>query len=76
MKSYFILTILVLTTFIGAAQSSITGKIFDKETNEPLIGASVLIKETLTGATTDFDGNFIIENVGKGTFNLSCTYIG
>ncbi len=76
MKSYFILTILVLTTFIGAAQSSITGKIFEKETNEPLIGASVIIKETLTGSTTDFDGNFVIENVQKGTYNLSCTYIG
>ncbi len=38
------------------AQRSITGTITDG--NDPLIGASVLIKGTTTGTVTDFDGNF------------------
>ena len=46
---------------IGFAQISISGKITDAATNQPLPGASILIKDTTTGTQTDFDGNFNIE---------------
>lgn len=36
----------------------ITGVVLDKENKEPLIGASVVIKGTSTGAATDIDGKF------------------
>jgi len=39
------------------SQITLQGKVTDK-TNEPLFGVSVLIKGTLTGVTTDFDGNY------------------
>ena len=76
MKNYLVLTILFFVSYSTFAQSTISGKIIDKESNEPLIGASVLIKETLAGSTTDFDGNFTIENVVNGTYTLICSYIG
>ncbi len=39
---------------------TITGKVFDSESKEPLPFVPVLIKGTSVGATTDFDGNYII----------------
>ena len=39
----------------------ITGIVLDKATNEPVIGASVVIKGTTQGTITDFDGNFSID---------------
>ena len=76
MKNFLILTNLLFLPLFTFSQASISGKIVDKESKEPLIGASVLIKETLAGSTTDFDGNFIIENVKSGKYTIVCSYIG
>jgi len=76
MKNFLILTNLLFLPFFTFSQSNISGKIVDKESKEPLIGASVLIKETLAGSTSDFDGNFIIENVKSGNYTIVCSYIG
>ena len=46
---------LLLSTTMSA---QIIGSVVDGETNEPLIGASVLVKGTATGTVTDIDGNF------------------
>ncbi|MEO1009667.1 MAG: SusC/RagA family TonB-linked outer membrane protein [Bacteroidota bacterium] len=43
------------------AQNTITGVVKDKAFDEPLPGASVVIKGTATGTTTDFDGNYEIQ---------------
>lgn len=39
---------------------TISGKVFDSETKEPLPFVPILIKGTTIGATTDFDGNYSI----------------
>lgn len=53
------------------AQTKLTGKVVD-ETNQPLPGASLVVKGTKTGASTDFDGNFTLETtVAKGTLQVS-----
>lgn len=44
-----------------SAQRTINGTVTDAETGEPLIGASILVKETAKGTITDFDGNYSIE---------------
>lgn len=50
----------------------IKGKILEKGTNEPVIGASVFIPNTLKGTTADLDGNFILDITGYSTFTVSC----
>ncbi len=40
------------------AQTKVTGIIMDGEYNQPLPGASVFVKGTKIGSTTDFDGKF------------------
>ncbi len=65
---------LVLSTFVYA-QNKITGKVTDSETGEPLIGASVLTKETAKGAATDIDGNYSLE-VSDEVKTLVVSYTG
>ncbi len=55
-------------------QFSINGKVLDKDGN-PLPGASIVIKGTTKGTTTDFDGNFSILVLEENT-TLIFTYIG
>lgn len=52
----------------------ITGHVVD-DTNEPLIGASILIVGTSTGVITDLDGNFNII-VPSGATALQISYVG
>lgn len=77
MKKISILFMLLLSvsSFLYAQQFNITGTVIDKKLNEPIIGASVLIKGTSNGTITDLDGNFSIANVTKGSV-LTVSYIG
>ncbi len=62
-------------SFRAGAQGSIAGTVKDATTGEPVIGASVLIQGTQTGASTDIDGAFVIPSVPAGTYNLQISYI-
>ncbi|MCC8187124.1 MAG: TonB-dependent receptor [Bacteroides sp.] len=53
--------------------TTITGVVTDNK--EPIIGASVLVKENQTGTITDFDGNFTLHNVPAGA-TIQVSYIG
>lgn len=55
------------TTVSGTVKSSVDGL--------PLIGVNVIVKDTSTGAVSDFDGNFTITNVQPNS-TLVFTYIG
>lgn len=70
---FAILCILMLGASTIQAQT-VKGKIVDSE-NEPLIGASVVIKGTTTGTVTDFDGDFSIQ-MKKLPDSLFISYIG
>ena len=59
---------------------TVSGTIIDAKDKSPLIGVNVLLTNTkdttqLKGASTDLDGNFIIENVEKGNYKLNISYI-
>ncbi len=70
---YFLL--LFLLGFSAFAQSyTISGKVFDSESKEPLPFVPVLIKGTTVGATTDFDGNFAITTTAQGD-SLVASYV-
>lgn len=57
-------------------QASINGYITDESTGETLIGATVLIKDTDFGATTNTSGYYQIRGVPSGTFTLRVSYMG
>jgi cell division protein YceG involved in septum cleavage len=58
-----------------AASISIQGVISDKITQEELAGASVSIVGTDIIVKTDLDGNFKIENLKPGNYDLKVSYI-
>jgi len=68
---------LIFLFFSGglAAQYTIKGKVFDVNTKEPVPFANIILKGTTAGASTDFDGNFVI-TTDKLSDSLIATYIG
>ncbi|MFA5297804.1 MAG: carboxypeptidase-like regulatory domain-containing protein, partial [Lutibacter sp.] len=69
-KNLLIAALLISSTAIFA-QTKLTGKVVD-ESNQPLPGASLIVKGTKIGASTDFDGNFSLEtSVSNGTLQVS-----
>ncbi len=68
----FLFVCLSLSTF--AQTRTIAGTVSDED-GEPLIAANILIPNTSTGTTTDFDGNFELE-VPEKTTQIEVRYIG
>ena len=64
----------ITISYPSAQDRIVTGQIVD-ETEQPLPGATVLIKGTSSGVTTDFDGNFSIE-VPDDDAILVASYLG
>ena len=56
------------------AQTVIKGKVLDGNTGEVLVGATVLVKGTTTGAQTDFDGVFEFSTTQKPPFTLAVNF--
>lgn len=48
---------------IAQTPKQITGLVISEEDNLPVVGASILIKGTTVGTTTNMDGKFTISNV-------------
>jgi outer membrane cobalamin receptor len=58
------------------AQSVISGTVVDGPNNEPLIGASVSVKGTSIGSTTDVNGKYTLNGVPAGSKSLVVSFIG
>ena len=71
LKNIFFLGILLLGA--AAHAQSISGTVSDA--NGPLPGASIVVKGTSNGTTTDFDGNYSLDNV-TGDAVLDVTFMG
>jgi len=76
MKAKLLLTAISIffsaTTF---AQVIIKGKISDKS-GRPLVGASVIVKGTIDGSSTDSTGNFQLRTNRKGTQTVLTFFVG
>ncbi len=76
MKKFTCLLIVFLSGFFAAyAQSfSVSGNVTD-ENNMPLLGVNVIVKGEARGTTTDFDGNYTIDDLSPEDV-LQFSYIG
>jgi len=54
----------------------LAGKIIDKETGDPLMGANIIIEGTKLGAATDINGEYYILNIPPGLYKIRATMIG
>jgi len=77
MKKYssFWIVLLFLSGLYG--QNSVTGKVTDAKSGEPLLGANVIVKGLGLGSATDADGVYTIANVPTdGPVTIVANYIG
>lgn len=76
LKQIALLAFLLVLSLASRSQTGvIKGVITDANTKESLIGATVVIQGTTKGASTDFDGNYQIDKVKAGSYNLVISYI-
>lgn len=67
-----LLCCMVVSTF---AQISLSGKVVNAETNDPVVGANIRIDHSLAGCTTNGKGEFTINNLPEGEHLLSVTHV-
>ncbi len=66
-----------MSTFMLFAQNvTFEAILLEEETNEPLIGATVLFEETGQGNVSDIEGKVIIENVPEGEHEINISFLG
>lgn len=72
-KLSLVLALVLFALGAAVAQRTVSGMVSDAK-GEPLIGASLLVKGTVTGTVTDFDGKYSIAvPAGSTTFVVSYT---
>ena len=65
----------MLSIGMALAQTTVSGTVISAEDNEPVIGASVMIKGTTTGTVTDIDGRYTISSPHSNP-QLVISYVG
>lgn len=74
MGKKFLAIALCLFISIGAALAqtiNVSGTVTEAGTGTPIPGATVMVEGTLTGTSTDFDGNYTINVPSKGKITVS-----
>ena len=79
-KTYLIKYVFLLFFALSAATafaqtSTLSGKIVD-ETNQPLPGATILVKGTQKSTGTDANGNFRLTGVSNGAVTIVISFVG
>ncbi|MDH4460879.1 MAG: TonB-dependent receptor [Flectobacillus sp.] len=71
----FLLSIITLQSY-GQQATTITGKVIDSKTKEPIIGAAVAVKGRSGGASTNINGEFSFKVAQKPPFSVLVTFVG
>ena len=73
---YILVVCIVAVSSVFAQTGKISGSVIDRQTKEPLIGATVLIVGSTMGAATGIDGRYVILNAPPGNYSVKTTYVG
>lgn len=65
-----------IPTELPPSVQKVTGVVLDSSTDEPLIGATLLVEGTTIGTTTDADGKFTLTGVPSSAKKIKVSYIG
>ncbi len=66
----------VEATVSPAQDCSLKGMIVDKDTQEPLLGATIQVAGTSKGSVADFDGLFELSGLSAGSYLIEVNYLG
>lgn len=78
MKRALIITLLIIAYISAGAQNkgSIQGRVVNKQNNEPIPFANIVIWGTNIGSASDFDGNFLFTGLEPGFVELRVFAVG
>lgn len=70
--------LLAMTSMVYAQQTGrLLGSVKDRNTQEALVGVTIVLDNTAAlGTITDIDGNFALENVPTGSYNVKASFLG
>ena len=72
------ITLFIAALFLGGimyAQNNVSGVIVDGELGTSLPGASIVVKGTNNGVSSDFNGQFSLD-LAKGSHKIMISYVG
>ncbi len=77
MKTRSLLLLLLLPTMMfSQGAGRLIGTITDTKTDDPLIGVNIIILGTYYGTAAGIDGQYQIDNINPGTYDVEATMIG
>jgi len=71
----FLLLFFLSSFSIYAQTYSIKGSVFEKDTQDPITGAKIMISGTNFRAISGLDGSFLMQGIPEGEYELTVTYI-
>ena len=78
MKNLLVLLLMLCLHLAVFAQNTgtVSGKVTDKQTGEPLVGATVTVRGSSASTVTDNNGSFTLTNVKTGKNTVIISYVG
>ncbi len=70
------LFLLLVPAMLFAQDGKLRGKVVDKDSGEPLIGATIVLEGTTVGASSDLNGEYIVLAVRAGVYTVRVNYVG
>lgn len=77
--NYLSLFFLLFTTATFAQSASLSGKVIDAESKDPILFGTITLYQNgvmKAGTETDFDGNYNFSNLDPGTYAVEASYLG
>ena len=72
----FLLLLLTTSSLWAQNTAELSGKITDKATQKPLIGADIYLKELKKGVNADAQGNYYLKGIPEGNYTIIGSYLG
>lgn len=73
---FIFFSIQVHAEILTPVKSNLSGKIYDKNSGEPLPGVSIYLPDLKTGAASGYDGTYLIENLPLTKVLVQVTLVG
>lgn len=72
----FMVVLFMLCNASMSQTGKITGLVVDNSTQEPIIGANIVVEKTTLGTVSDVEGKFEIKNIPAGIVSVRVSMIG
>jgi CarboxypepD_reg-like domain/TonB-dependent Receptor Plug Domain len=78
MKTIFVAMLLIAISIKSISQhaGAIKGRVIEQTTKQPIVGANIIIRNTIIGTITDSAGNFSLNNIAESNYTIRVSAVG